>query len=139
MAASPKTSNQIDQYIESQPAPVRPGLEKLRQAIRKAAPEAAEVLSYKIPAFKFQGMLVWFTAFKNRYGFYPFSKTIQIFKDKLTGYEFTKGTIKFPLNKPIPVKLVMEIVRFRVKENLNKEILRDVLKSKGRAKTKVVP
>ena len=113
-------------------------MEKLRQTIKKTAPGAEEVLSYKIPAFKFHGMLLWFAAFKNHYGLYPYSKTIQVFKDKLTGYEFTKGTIKFPLDKPIPVKLVMEIVRFRVKENLNKEILRNVLKSKGRAKTKVV-
>ena len=136
MAASPKTSNQIDQYIESQPAPVRPGLEKLRQAIRKAVPGAEEVLSYKIPAFKFHGMLLWFAAFKNHYGLYPYSKTIQVFKDKLTGYEFTKGTIKFPLNKPIPVKLVMEIVKFRVKESLDKEILRDMMKAKGAQKRK---
>ena len=118
MPASRKTTNPIDQYIESQPASVRQGLEKLRLTIKKAAPGAEEVLSYKIPAFKFHGMLLWFASFKNHYGLYPYSKTIQVFKDKLTGYEFTKGTIKFPLDKPIPVKLVMEIVRFRVKENL---------------------
>ena len=136
MPASRKTTNPIDQYIESQPASVRPGLEKLRQTIKKTAPGAEEVLSYKIPAFKFHGMLLWFAAFKNHYGLYPYSKTIQVFKDKLTGYEVTKGTIKFPLDKPIPVKLVMEIVKFRVKESLDKEILRDMMKAKGAQKRK---
>ena len=134
MPASRKTTNPIDQYIESQPASVRQGLEKLRLTIKKAAPGAEEVLSYKIPAFKFQGMLVWFTAFKNRYGFYPFSKTIQIFKDKLTGYELSKVTIMFPLDKPIPVKLLMEIVKFRTKENLEKKMLKDMVKVKGTQK-----
>ncbi len=134
MPASRKTTNPIDQYNEAQPASVRPGLEKLRQTIRKAAPGAEEVLSYKIPAFKFHGMLLWFAVFKNHYGLYPYSKTIQIFKDKLSGYEFTKGTIKFPLDKPIPVKLVMEIVKFRIKENLDKKMLKDMVKVKGAQK-----
>ena len=126
----------IDEYIAAQPQPGRTSLERLRTIIRKAAPGAEEVLSYKIPAFKFHGMLLWFAAFKNHYGLYPYSKTIQVFKDTLTGYEFTKGTIKFPLNKPIPVKLVIEIVKFRIKENLDKEILRDMMKAKGAQKRK---
>jgi uncharacterized protein YdhG (YjbR/CyaY superfamily) len=110
----------IDEYISSQPANLRPTLEKLRQTIRKAAPKAEEVISYQMPAFKYHGMLVYFAAFKNHFSFFPTSSAITAFKEKLTSFELSKGTIKFPLDKPIPVKLVTEIVKFRAKENLEK-------------------
>lgn len=118
----------IDDYISFQPAPLRATLEQLRQTIKKAAPDAEEVISYQMPAFRFHGMLVYFAAFKNHFGFYPMPRALVAFKDKLTSYELGKGTIKFPLDKPLPVKLVTEIVKFRVKENLDEKLLKEVIK-----------
>lgn len=120
--------NSIDDYIAAQPANVISSLEKLRQTIRKAAPEAEEVISYQMPAFKFHGILVYFAVFKNHFSFFPTSSAIKSFKDKLKSYELSKGTIKFPLDKPIPVKLVTEIVKFRVRENLDKKLLKETAK-----------
>jgi uncharacterized protein YdhG (YjbR/CyaY superfamily) len=110
----------IDEYIETQPANVRAALKMLRHTIKKAAPEAEEVISYQMPAFKFHGILVYFAVFKNHFSFFPTSSAIKSFNEKLKSYECSKGTIKFPLDKPIPVRLVAEIVKFRVKENLEK-------------------
>lgn len=110
----------IDEYILVQPVKVRAALKILRQTIKKAAPDAEEVISYQMPAFKFHGVLVYFAAFKNHFSFFPTSSGVRMFKEKLKSFETSKGTIKFPLDKPIPVKLITEIVRFRVKENLEK-------------------
>jgi uncharacterized protein YdhG (YjbR/CyaY superfamily) len=123
---TPRTEfKSIDEYISSQPANLRPTLEKLRQTIRKAAPKAEEVISYQMPAYKYHGVFVYFAAFKNHFGFYPTSTAVKVFKDKLKIYECSKGTIKFPLDKPIPTKLVTEIVTFRVRENLDKKLLKE--------------
>jgi uncharacterized protein YdhG (YjbR/CyaY superfamily) len=73
-----------------------------------------------MPAFKQNGILVWFAAFKNHIGFYPKTSAVKAFKDKLSSYQLSKGTIRFPTNEPIPLDLVKEIVTFRIKENLNK-------------------
>ncbi len=73
-----------------------------------------------MPAFKQNGILVWFAAFKNHIGFFPKVSAIEAFKEKLSDYQTSKGTIQFPLNEPIPLKLVKEIVKFRIKENLEK-------------------
>jgi len=113
----------IDEYIVAQPIKVRAALKNLRQTIRKAAPDAEEVISYQMPAFKFHGVLVYFAAFKNHFGFYPTSSVVKAFKEKLSSFEVSKGTIKFQLDKPVPVKLITEIVKFRVKENLEKKLL----------------
>jgi len=120
----------VDDYIAAQPDNFRASLEKLRQTIRKAAPEAEEVISYQMPAFKFHGVLVYFAAFKNHFGFYPTSSALKVFKKKLASYQTSKGTIKFPLDKPIPVKLVTEIVKFRVRENLDKKLFKETAKQK---------
>ena len=93
-------------------------LEELRRAVREAAPEAEEVISYQMPAFKQNGILVWFAAFKNHIWFFPKVSAIEAFKEELSEYELSEGTIRFPLNKPIPIELVKKIVKFRVKENL---------------------
>ncbi len=93
-------------------------LEKLRQAIREAAPEAIEIMSYHMPAFKQNGILVYFAAHKNHIGFYPMPSGIKAFKAELTPYKSGKGTVQFPLDKPIPLDLVKKIVAFRVKEQL---------------------
>ena len=74
-----------------------------------------------MPAFKLNGNLVWFAAFKKHIGFYPTALVIEAFKEKLSAYKTSKGTVKFPLNEPLPIDLIKEIVRFRVKENLNKQ------------------
>ena len=121
MLETAKKPTSIDQYIAAQPVSVRTGLEKLRITIKKAAPKAEEVISYQMPGFRFHGILVWFAAANDHYGFYPFPKTIDAFKSKLVTYELSKGTIKFPLDKPIPVKLITEIVKFRVIENLKRK------------------
>lgn len=123
-----KFSN-VAEYIALHSASVKQGLVILRKTIKQAAPGAEETISYQMPAYKLNGMLVFFAANKTHYGFYPTSRPIAAFKEKLKLYETSKGTIKFPLDKPIPVKLVTEIVKWQVKENLAK---REVKKAKGR-------
>jgi uncharacterized protein YdhG (YjbR/CyaY superfamily) len=115
-----KFSN-VDEYIALHPAPIRKGLDLLRKTIKQAAPGAEETISYKMPAYKLNGMLVFFAAMKNHFGFYPTASPMITFREKLKGYETSKGAIRFPLDKPIPVKLVSEIVKWKVKENLSKE------------------
>ena len=109
----------IDEYIGSFPYNVQTVLEQIRQVIKDAAPKAEEAISYNMPAFKLNGNLVWFGAFKNHIGFYPRESAIEEFKEKLSGYEVSKvqGTVKFPLDRPMPIDLIKEIVKFRVKEN----------------------
>ena len=111
----------IDAYIAAQPKEVRPALEKLRRTIKKAAPKAMETISYGMPAFKVNAVLVYFAAFKNHIGFFPTSSPIPVFKKELSEYETSKGTIQFPLDRPIPFDLVTKIVKFRSKELSEKE------------------
>jgi len=110
----------IDECISSFPTNVQDILQKLRQTIRDSAPNSTEAISYQIPTFKLNGNLVHFAAFKNHVGFYPTPSGINEFKEQLSEYEKAKGSVKFPLNKPLPIALIREIVRFRVKENLDK-------------------
>jgi uncharacterized protein YdhG (YjbR/CyaY superfamily) len=111
----------IDEYIATFPNNVQTILQELRQVIRDSAPEAEETISYRIPAFKLNGILVWFAAFKDHIGFYPKSSGVEAFKKELSGYDVSKGTIRFPLDKPIPFELVRKIVKHRVKENLSEK------------------
>jgi uncharacterized protein YdhG (YjbR/CyaY superfamily) len=119
--SSKKNFTSIDEYIAAFPKNVQSILQDVRQAIREVAPEAEEGISYQIPVFKLNGDLVWFAAFKDHIGLYPRASAIDAFRDKLSAYEISKGTVKFPLNKPIPLHLIKEIVKFRVKENFNKK------------------
>ena len=96
-------------------------LQRLRQTIHKAAPEATEAISYQMPTFKLNGNLVHFAAFKSHIGFYPVPSGIEAFREELEPYIKGKGTIQFPLDKPIPYDLVEKTVEFRVKENLAKK------------------
>ncbi|HEV8433209.1 MAG TPA: DUF1801 domain-containing protein [Thermoanaerobaculia bacterium] len=113
----PKT---IDAYIAAAPAEVRPILEKIRQTIAAAAPEAQEVISYRIPAFRGKGILVYFAAFKHHIGLYPpVSGDAKLEKD-LVRYAGPKGNLKFPLDEPIPYALIKRIVRLRVKQDRTK-------------------
>ena len=110
----------IDDYIKTFPTDVQSILEKMRQTIRKAAPEAVEAISYQMPTFKLNGKnLVHFAAFKNHIGFYPIPSGIEAFRRELSPYKQGKGSVQFPVDKPIPYDLVEKIVRFRVKEIRN--------------------
>ena len=109
----------IDEYIEAFPTNVQNLLEKMRKTIRKGAPEAIEVISYQMPTFKLNGKnLVHFAAFKNHIGFYPIPTGIEAFKEELSQYKQGKGSVQFPIDKPIPYDLVEKVVKYRVKENL---------------------
>lgn len=111
----------IDEYIAGFPNDVQAILEKIRLTIRKAAPDAEETISYKLPTFTLKGKyLVYFGAYKKHIGFYPAPTGIEKFKAELSVYEAGKGTLKFPLDKPMPFNLITKIVKFRVKENLGR-------------------
>jgi uncharacterized protein YdhG (YjbR/CyaY superfamily) len=110
----------IDEYIAGFPKEVQDILEKLRATIRRAAPEAKETINYAIPTFTLEGNLVHFAAFKSHIGFYPAPSGIEAFKKELSVYEGAKGSVQFPIDKPLPLSLVTKIVKFRVKENLEK-------------------
>ena len=121
MRSNSKTAANVDEYIEQFPANVQAILQKLRDTIKKTAPAAEELISYQMPAFKYHGMLVYFAGYKNHIGFYPTSSPMKVFKDRLTNYKTSKGAIQFPINEAIPLTLVKDIVKFRIKENLEKE------------------
>lgn len=121
MTDEDKSFNNIDEYISLFPENVQLILKELRQNIKEIAPESKEVISYQMPTFKLNGNLVHFAAYKNHIGFYPTPSAIVKFKEKLSLYETSKGTIKFSIHEPIPLDLIKEIVAFRVKENMNKK------------------
>jgi uncharacterized protein YdhG (YjbR/CyaY superfamily) len=121
MTAPKKVFKTIDEYIATFPKNVQSILEELRQTIRDSAPNAEEAISYQMPTFKLNGNLVYFAAFKNHIGFYPTSSAIEAFKEELSDYEVTKGTVRFPMNKPIPLGIVKKMVKYRVKENLGEK------------------
>ena len=110
----------VDAYINSCPKEVRSTLVEIRKTIKKAAPKATEKISYGMPAFVLNGNLVYFAAFKNHIGFYPTSSPIVVFKKELEPYKTSKGAIQFPIDKSIPYSLITKIVKFRVKESLEK-------------------
>lgn len=110
----------IDEYIAGFPVETQKLLEQIRATIKKAAPEAKETISYAIPTFKLNGNLVHFAAFKNHIGFYPAPSGNEAFKKELSIYKGGKGTVQFPIDKKIPLNLITKIVKFRVKENLER-------------------
>lgn len=114
----------VDEYIAMQPKNVQPVLEKIRQVIRKAAPKAEESISYQMPGYKQEGPLVYFGAFKDHYSLFPTSTPVKVFADQLKKYKSSKGTIQFSYDEPLPVKLITDIVKFKVKENLEKKMLK---------------
>lgn len=118
---SEKTATQnIDEYIADFPEDVQAKLKQLRAVIKAAAPEAEEAISYQMPTFKLKGNLVHFAAYQNHIGFYPAPRGIEAFKEELSAYKGGKGSVQFPLDKPLPLDLISKIVRFRVAENLEK-------------------
>ncbi len=113
-----KAASSIDEYIAACPTEIQKSLQELRATIRAAAPDAEERISYRMPAFAQNGILVWFAAFKDHIGFYPKGSGIKAFENELAGYETAKGTVRFPLGKPLPRRLITKIVKYRVAENL---------------------
>ncbi len=116
----PNKITSIDEYIANCPEDVQKKLKDMRATIKAAAPDATEIISYQIPTFYLKGNLVHFAAFKNHIGFYPTSSGTQAFKKELSIYEGAKGTVRFPIDKPLPLKLISRIVKFRVAENLKR-------------------
>lgn len=111
----------VDEYISTFPKEVQQYLEQIRTIIRTAAPEAEETISYNMPAYKLNGPLVYFGANNKHTGFYPTPSPIAYFEEELTDYVTSKGAIQFPLDKPLPKKLIAQIVAYRVKENKEKK------------------
>jgi uncharacterized protein YdhG (YjbR/CyaY superfamily) len=111
----------VDEYLSALSPKSKKLMIDLRKIIKQSAPEAEEVISYNMPAIKFHGIVVYYAAHTNHIGFYPGnSVTNEIFKDDLTKYETSKGTVKFRFGKPIPTALIKKIVKYRVMENLLK-------------------
>jgi uncharacterized protein YdhG (YjbR/CyaY superfamily) len=123
MRADQAAPTNIDEYIAGFPRDVQEILQKIRLTIREAAPDAEETINYQIPTFTLKGNLVHFAAFEKHIGFYPTPTGIEQFNKELSVYEGAKGSVKFPLDQPIPYDLISKIVKFRVAENLkNAEI-----------------
>jgi uncharacterized protein YdhG (YjbR/CyaY superfamily) len=120
LMSTQKKFTTIDEYIDSFPANMQAILQEMRAAIKEAAPEAEEAISYQMPTFKLNGNLVHFAAFKKHIGFYPTPSGIDAFRDELAPYGVSKGTIRFDLDKPIPLDLVQKIVIYRVVEQTGK-------------------
>ena len=112
----------VNEYLAGVPEPARSTLIKIRAAIRSAVPrEATETISYRIPAFKHKGMLVWFAAFSKHCSLFPGSSVIEAFKNELKGFSTSKGTIHFPMDKPLPTALIKKLVKARVAQNESKK------------------
>jgi uncharacterized protein YdhG (YjbR/CyaY superfamily) len=116
-----KKPENIDQYIKGFPDDVQEILKQVRITIQKAAPNAQEKISYAMPAFEQNGILVYFAAFKNHIGLYALPSGHQAFSEELSRYKTGKGSVQFPLDQPIPFDLISQIVKFRVQENLEKK------------------
>ena len=121
MKPYPIAATSIDDYIDGFPPEVQVLLEEVRQTIRNAAPEATETIKYAMPTFVLNGNLVYFGAFKHHIGFYPVPSGIVAFKKELAQYKMGKGSIQFPFDKPMPLDLITEIVKFRVTENFERQ------------------
>jgi uncharacterized protein YdhG (YjbR/CyaY superfamily) len=111
----------IDEYIMGFPENVQQMLEQMRTTIQKAAPKAEEAIKYSMPTFVLYGNLVHFAAYKNHIGFYPAPRALEEFKKELSAYKGSKGAVQFPLDKPLPLALISRMVKYRVKQSLEKE------------------
>lgn len=121
MKMTPTAPKDIDDYIAGFPKDVQEIMQKIRTTIKKAAPKAEETISYKMPTFNLNGhYLVYFAAYKKHVGMYPVPAGDAAFNQEIEAYQSGKGTLQFPLDKPIPYKLISKIVKFRVKESLEK-------------------
>lgn len=116
MDENKSTYKTIDEYIMQFQPEIQEILITMRKVIKEAAPDAVELISYQMPAFKQHGNLVYFAAFKNHIGFYPTASGISAFKQEFSGYKSSKGAVQFPVDKPIPYELISRVVQFRVAE-----------------------
>lgn len=110
----------IDEYIALFPAKTQDILQQVRETIHKAVPNAKEVISYKMPAFKQNGILVYFAAYKKHIGFYPTGSGIEAFQHEFGDYKWSKGAVQFPINKPMPLDLITRITKFKAERDLDK-------------------
>jgi Uncharacterized conserved protein len=117
----------VDQYLSAFPSNTKVLLKKMRETVKEVAPQAEELISYNMPAFRWNGMLVWYAAFKQHIGFYPTPSAIKTFAQELRQYKTSKGAIQFPIDEPIPTNLVKKIVKLRMKQNLEKAKTKKVL------------
>jgi uncharacterized protein YdhG (YjbR/CyaY superfamily) len=118
----------VDEYIACFPIETQKILKQIRKSIMKVAPKAEEVISYQMPAYKQDGVLVYFAAYKNHIGFYPTASGIEAFKEDISVYKSSKGAVQFPIDEPMPLELIERIVRYRIEAN--------ELKSKKKKTTK---
>jgi uncharacterized protein YdhG (YjbR/CyaY superfamily) len=128
---SSATATTIDEYIDRFPPKVKARLRTLRATIHRAAPKATERISYRIPTFYLEGNLVHFAAFAHHIGFYPTPSGIAAFRDALAKYEHAKGSVQFPHDEPLPLRLVAQIVKFRVGENVQRKSSARARRSRG--------
>ena len=124
MKTKTTVAKNVDEYIAGFDPAIKERLEQLRQTIKKTAPAAEETISYMMPAYKLHGMLVYFAGYKNHIGFYPGAGGIEAFKKELSVYKGAKGSVQFPHDKPLPLGLISKIVKYRVKQNLEKAKLK---------------
>ena len=115
-----KKSANVDEYIENFPAAIQKKLKQVRATIKKTAPQAEEVISYGMPAYKQNGILVYFAGYKNHIGFYAVPTGHKAFKKELSAYKGGRGSVQFPMDKPLPLDLIAKMVKFRANENLGK-------------------
>lgn len=120
----------FEQYILNYPEEIGERLQKIRSLVKKIAPDADEKISYGMPAFTLHGMLIYYAAHTRHIGLYPFTSAIEAFRDELKDYKTAKGSIQFPNNKPLPLKLISQIIEFRVAENRANAELKAQLKSR---------
>lgn len=120
-----------DEYIATFPIEIQEKLQNLRRIIKQAAPEAEEIISYNMPAYRQNGMLVYFAAAKKHIGFYPTGTPIPVFKDELVNYQTSKGAIQLPLDKEFDAELITKIVHFKIKENYMKLVDKKKTKKNG--------
>ncbi|MDB5196811.1 MAG: hypothetical protein JWP88_1182 [Flaviaesturariibacter sp.] len=125
----------VEEYLSQLPPPAKKAAETLRQAIRKAAPQAEEVISYNMPAYKQKGILVYFAVWKHHIGFYPTGSGIRAFQKEIESYKSAKGSVQFPLDQPMPLDLVKRIVKHRVAENEQKAALKAAKPKRSPAST----
>jgi uncharacterized protein YdhG (YjbR/CyaY superfamily) len=118
----------VDAYIAASDSHLQKPLKQIREAIKTAAPDAEEVISYQMPAYKQNGMLVFFAGYKYHIGFYPTASGIENFKNVIAKYKWSKGAIQFPLDKPLPISLIKKIVKYKLKENEGKATLEKSIK-----------
>ena len=123
-----KSYSTVDEYIDLAEPKVKKALKDIRKAIKATAPKAEEVISYQMPGYKQNGMVVFFAGYKNHIGFYPTGSGIEKFKNEFAKYKWSKGAVQFPLDKPLPVALIKKIVKFKLQENEQKAALKKSVK-----------